>query len=189
MIRSLRATLGAALLLAAPLAAQPTASLPSGFTFVDWLSTGRTQTVGIGTVDTRNIVYFVKERQVGSLQSWYLFFDPSSTQSVRGSITFDNAIDQLITTTSALQSSEATWGLASGITYGYVTATGLEAAQDDASFAGNVLSFDFTASDPGDHIRVITLAADPAQVPEPSTLALLALGAMLVSARRRVRQA
>lgn len=186
MTRSLKAALGVALLVAAPLAAQPTASLPAGFTFVDWMTTGRTEPVGIGDIETRNVLYFVKERQVGNLQSWYLFFDPAQSQSVSGTITFASAIDQIITSTSALQASEATWGLTSGITYGYVAATGLE-PQDDASFAGSVLTIDFTASDPGDHIRVITFAADPAQVPEPSALALLALGAMIVSARRRAR--
>jgi hypothetical protein len=33
--------------------AQPAASLTSGFEFVDWLSTGRSETVGTGDVDTR----------------------------------------------------------------------------------------------------------------------------------------
>ncbi len=187
MYSRLTAALGAALIAAAPLAAQPTAALPAGFTFVDWMTTGRTETVGTGLIDTRNVVYFVKEQQVGSLQSWYLFFDPSGTQAVSGTVTFANAIDQIIAGTSALQTSQATYGLTSGITYGYVAATGLEASQDDASFAGNVLSIDWTASDPGDHIRILTQVADPAQVPEPSALALLALGAVMVSARRRTR--
>jgi hypothetical protein len=50
--------------------AQPTASLSSGFTFVDWLSTGRSEEVGTGDVDTRNVVFYVKEKAVGGLQSW-----------------------------------------------------------------------------------------------------------------------
>jgi hypothetical protein len=188
MRRSLTAALGAVLLAGAPLAAQPVASLPSGFTFVDWLSTGRTETVGIGDIDTRSVVYFVKEKQIGSLQSWYLFFDPSGSQSVNGTVTFDGAIDQIITETSALQASQATWGLASGITYGYVAATGFE-GPDGASFAGDVLTFNFTASDPGDHMRILTAVPEPSQVPEPSALGLLALGAVVVAARRRTSAA
>jgi hypothetical protein len=47
---------------ASPVLAQPTASLPSGFTFVDWLSTGRTETVGVGAVNTSSTVFYVKEK-------------------------------------------------------------------------------------------------------------------------------
>jgi hypothetical protein len=59
--------------------------------------------------------------------------------------------------------------------------TGLE-SNDAATFVGNVVTFNFTANDPGDHIRVLTV------VPEPSTYALLATGlAGLALARRRRR--
>jgi hypothetical protein len=167
--------------------AQPVASLPSGFTFVDWLSTGRTETVGIGSVDTRDVVYYIKEKAVAGFQSWYIFFDPSGTQSVNGSITFDQSIAALYTSTADMLSSGATYQLASGVTYGSATATGLE-GPDAASYAGNSLSINFVASDPGDHIRVLTAVADPSTVPEPAGVALLAagmLGLVVVGGRKR----
>jgi hypothetical protein len=154
---------------------------------VDWLTVGSSATVGVGDVNETDAVFFVKEKLVAGFQSWYIFFDPRGTQSVAGTITFAENITALITSTANLQTSQLTYGLDAGITYGYEGATGLEGA-DDASFVGNTLSIDFTASNPGDHIRVFTAA--PTSVPEPSTLALLSLGvAGVMAAQRRRRSA
>jgi hypothetical protein len=45
-----------------------------------------------------------------------------------------------------------------------------------------VLTFSFTANDPGDHIRVLTV------VPEPATYALLATGLVAMAGLVRVRR-
>ena len=102
---------------------------------------------------------------------------------MRGTITFESSIEQLITTSAGLQSSEAMYGLTDQIDYGYRRFTGLE-WPDAVTYSGNELDFRLTAIDPGDHMRVLTQA-----VPEPSSLAMLAFGlsAMGVAARRRRR--
>lgn len=151
------------------LEAQPTASLPIGFTFVDW-TTVNDATVGGGAVDDRDVLYYLKEEQVGDFQSWLIFFDPSGSQSISGTVTFDNPIAFLYTSSADVNVATAAYRLTSGVTYAGNSLTGLESA-DDASFTGNTLSIDWTASDPGDHVRVLT-----STVPEPSTYALMVAG-------------
>lgn len=170
--------------------AQPTAAIDqTAFTFVDWLSTGRagTETVGTGAVDTRDVVFYIKEKSVGGFQSWYLFFDPAGTQFVSGLITFETAILQVFATTSEVLTSGATYQLDAGVMYGSVANTGLE-DNDGLGFLGNVLDIEWTASEPGDHIRVLTAADPNIMVPEPSSFALVAAGFAglgLLSRRRR----
>ena len=175
----------AALALSASVAsAQPIASLPVGFTFVDWLTINNA-TVGGGAIDDLNVVYFLKEKQIGNLQSWLIFFDPSTSQSVMGSVTFQQSIAALFTSSTDVNVTSAAYRLTPTVTYDAVSATGLEPG-DLASFAGNSLSFDWTASDPGDHVRVLTNV-----VPEPSTYAMMivGLGAITYAARRCLRRA
>jgi hypothetical protein len=169
-------------LFAASAVAQPTASLPAGFTFVDWLSVNNAP-VGDGSIDDSNVVYFLREREIGGLQSWLIFFDPNGAQSVAGTVTFSAPISALFTTTAAVTITSAAYQLTPTVSYASDVNTGLETA-DDATFVGNTLAFSFSANDPGDHIRVLTV------VPEPSTAALLATGLSGVAAfvRRRRRQ-
>ena len=61
---------------------------------------------------------------------------------------------------------------------------GLESNTDSFSFAGNVLTINWRAIDPGDHIRVFT-----SPVPEPETYVLFMAGLFAVGfiGRRRSR--
>ena len=160
----------AAIALSASVAsAQPFATLPAGFTFVDWLTINNA-TVGGGAVDDQNVVYFLKEKQIGNFQSWLIFFDPSTAQGVTGAITFQQSIAQLFTSSVDVNVTSAAFRLTPTVTYDAVALTGLEDG-DAAGFAGNQLNINWNASDPGDHVRVLTNV-----VPEPSTYALMIVG-------------
>ena len=101
--------------------AQPTASLPSGFTFVDWLTHGRTNVqLGRGLVDESNKLFYFKEKEVAGFQSWYIFFDPSGSQRVRGTVTFDSQISSLITTTAGMLAGDVLYGV-SAVSYTHLT--------------------------------------------------------------------
>ncbi len=140
--------------------------------------------VGNGAVDDDFVVYYLKEKQIGTLQSWLIFFDPSTPQGVMGTITFGESINTVFTSTADVNNTSVAYRLGS-VTYANNALTGLESG-DAATFASNVLTIDWNASDPGDHVRVLTNV-----VPEPSTYALMALGlaAMGVASRKRRNRA
>jgi hypothetical protein len=116
-----------------------------------------------------------------AVESWFLIWDPG-WGSVRGSIDFDGAILGVMDQRAELI---GTAGFnKAGVSYDYShSAVGLEFGdRNNTSFSGEVLSFSWTASNPGDHVRVFTAA-----VPEPQTYALMLAGlaAMAFMSRRR----
>ncbi|MCZ7562763.1 MAG: PEP-CTERM sorting domain-containing protein [Burkholderiales bacterium] len=213
-LKRLIATASLALALAAPTAAVAdilggTIAITSGGTFIPDIFAvipTPTLTVGTGAVDANDFLFGFNEKTVtlggaltldaGSIaagtlvQSHYIFFDPKDHQTVEtGSyqagttpITFAFPILGVISTKSGLDATNALFGV-SGVTYATSTLIGLESG-DVYSFAGNTLSLDWSATDPGDHIRVITAA-----VPEPGTYAMIlaGLGLMGFMARRRLQ--
>ena len=115
------------------------------------------------------------------VNSHYVFFDPDLSRRVIGNVTFDGNILGLLTTATSLSNSDADFDL-SGVSYLSPNFRGLE-DDDFATFAGNTLNVDFTASTPGDYIRVISVAA----VPEPGTWTMMIIGFGLVGSSMRRR--
>jgi hypothetical protein len=137
------------------------------------------------------------------VSSYYVYFDPLVNQRIRASLTFSEAIlgvymftgtaDSTLLSGTGLKGSADNFGLAT-VNYQYVAATGLEAADRSASrfsFSGTGLYLDWTASNPGDHIRVLTAAPVVTAVPEPESYAMLFAGLGLIGSivsRRRSKQ-
>jgi hypothetical protein len=156
-------------------------SLAPGISFAEYSSP---TPVGQGQVDS-DTLYVISER-VGPLgKSWYVFFDPAGSKDVFAHITFEAPITDVFFSRGDLDGSNATYG-APGINYGSSLLIGLE-PRDLFSVAGNVLTIDWRAVDPGDHVRVFTQATT---VPEPETYALFMAGLLAVGfiARRRARR-
>lgn len=113
-----------------------------------------------------------------AVSSHYVFVDPDTTQTITGTVDFSDDILGIITEESDLDDSAflgatATNYLSPGL-------LGLEST-DTVSISSTdpqQVEVDFTASSPGDYVRVIT-------VPEPASLALLLPGALLALRRRQ----
>ncbi len=98
--------------------------------------------------------------------SHYLIYDPSTTRSIEGCVDFDADIFAVITSSSNMNASDM--NLANDdVNYVSTSLRGLESG-DSVSFPdADTVCINFTASSPGDYIRVITdfspNAADPDQ--------------------------
>jgi hypothetical protein len=145
-------------------AADPTvANLTPGLSFAEYSSP---TPVGQGQVDS-DTLYFIDEL-VGALgKAWYIFFDPAGGKDIFANITFDAPITGVFSTKANLDGSNATYG-APGINYGTSHSDRARAEGPASPFVGNVLTIDWRAIDPGDHIRVFTQATRcPSPRPTP----------------------
>lgn len=114
------------------------------------------------------------------VSSHFLFFDPRFVGVAGGSIRFSHRILGVLRTSSAQTATDALFG-ASGVTYVPQSARGLELFDVAFWTSGNnqTLNYAWTASNPGDHLRVLTA------VPEPATWAMMILGFGLIGGAMR----
>lgn len=117
-----------------------------------------------------------------TVASHYIFFDPV-TGTINGTVDFDSRIVAIITTTDLLLASDFLAN--TGVTYLNPGLRGLEPG-DVATISGaQQIRLVASASTPGDYIRVLTEYSPGGQVPEPATLALVALGMVAAGLRGR----
>lgn len=158
--------------------ADPTAELlfPNSLSFVEY---GLSEPVGSGAVDS-SALYWIEEKRVGSLQSWLVFFDPPTRGLVGALIDFGRPIVAVLDTKAGLEGTS--FFEKPGTTYSYAALAGLEDL-DQMEYSGSRLALLWSASDPGDHVRILTL------IPEPNNYLLLMTGMLVIGviSKRRVR--
>ncbi|MDC8771791.1 PEP-CTERM sorting domain-containing protein [Roseateles albus] len=174
-------SLGLLLAGAAQAASTPTATgMKNGTSFAEFTGTDPL------AAEKDKTLYWVYEGSVlGGKDSWFLFFDPKNSGSIKATVDFHATITDLFQSKSELLNSESS--LIGAPHYGkkYPDAVGLESGdKKNTSFSGSQLSLNWSASNPGDHVRVFTAAVTA--VPEPSSYAMLMAGllAMGFVARR-----
>ena len=117
--------------------------------------------------------------------SHYVFFDPAGSSSQEGFVTFDSDVLAIVSSTGNLAASD--FLINTGVNYLNPSARGLEAG-DVVSIAGlQRVNVDWTASTPGDFIRVLTKFSPSADVPEPSVFALASVGLACFGFARKCR--
>lgn len=163
--------------------------IDAGYSFTAYAGSAA---VGRGDVNTSSTLFYIDEKVADGWKSWYLFFDPGEGQDLLATLHFDQPIHAVLTTRADLDATNAAYG-AAGITYGTSRFIGLESCPVGHVFCdavawtpgGHDLTLDWSAIDPGDHIRVLVA------VPEPPHALLLAVGlsgiALTLAARRRRR--
>jgi hypothetical protein len=118
--------------------------------------------------------------------SHYIAFDPDGNQGIDGWIEFDADVLGILTDTDTLLATDSL--INNSVTYLNPSLRGLEDYQDwvriDPTNSKRI-ELHFFASTPGDYIRVLTAHSVLAELPEPSGLVLLAIGALLLLRRRR----
>lgn len=123
------------------------------------------------------------------VDSHHFYFDPAGTKSVgtnaNNQVTFgfDQKILGLIYTSTSNANSklkDSDHLILVGSSPGHFSARGFESGDSVTVIDAYTISFNLTASNPGDQVRVVTEA-----VPEPGTMAALALGAAGILRRRR----
>lgn len=164
------------------LAAAPSATLNRS-----WSEYTGTQTIGNNKVQDDSSAYWVLE-STGSwmgqaVQSWLVFWDLRSSSQLKGSISFDQDILFVHDDKAELQATAA-FGKA-GLSYDYSNnLVGLEGVdKSNTSWSANTLTLKWTASNPGDHVRIMTA------VPEPGTYAMFAGGLLALGFMARRRRA
>jgi len=103
--------------------------------------------------------------------SHYIFFDPRFLSTIIGTVDFDSDVLGIMSSRGLLLASD--FLVNTGVNYMSPALRGLEPATDTVAISGSrQISLSWSASSPGDYVRVIT-AFSPGAVPEPGTLALL----------------
>jgi PEP-CTERM motif len=170
-----------ALALAATLAhAQPNADVDAGFT--PWTDAGP---VGSATYASPELHWLRESSGLWDdqlVQSWLLIWAPGGLARLTGQVDFGREIVGVLDTRGDLR---GTAGLGRpDVVYDFShAAVGLETTdRRRTSFADSVLSVSWTAGDPGDHVRVLTV------VPEPATWLMLVAGLIGIGHLRSHRQ-
>jgi hypothetical protein len=166
---------------AAPVA--PTATLTGGGIHTNTFAEFTGSTVGSNDMPT-GALYWFYEGSSGGYDSYLLMFDPVNvTGKVNATVTFAGNVFATFTNKAGLIASSAYQN--AGVTYDWKKLSGLE-GKEALTVTGNAISFKWTASSPGDYVRVLTVSA----VPEPETYALLlaGLGIMGAAVRRKKKQ-
>ncbi|VAW37701.1 hypothetical protein MNBD_DELTA02-20 [hydrothermal vent metagenome] len=120
--------------------------------------------------------------------SHYIVFDPAGSLRIQGYVDFDADVLAIMTSTSTM--SDTDFLANTGVTYLNPGLRGLE-FNDSAWIDGvflNRVNIDFSASSPGDYIRVLTaysVGGELTPVPEPSTFLLLGGGLFGAALLRR----
>jgi hypothetical protein len=176
------AAAAAALFAVNAMAADPTASLNR-----TWTEHTGTGPVGNNNINNNDNAYWMFESAgtwMGqAVNSWFVFWDPKHGKQLKGTVSFDNNILYVHDSKAELQATSA-FGKP-GMTYDYSRKlVGLESADaSNTTWAANTLTLKWRASNPGDHIRVMTA------VPEPGTYAMFAAGLLALGFMARRRRA
>jgi hypothetical protein len=142
---------------------------------VEVLADGSGGSSGSGTIAAGTLV-----------ASHYIFFDPNQSAHQEGSVTFDSDILGILTSTSSLLASDSL--INTGVTYQNPSLRGLEAGDSVSIIGLKMISVDWTASTPGDYVRVLT-AFSPGAVPVPAAVWLFGtalIGFVGMSRRRKL---